>query len=142
MSTSPVINSLRRKRAEVAGLIREAESRAHVLRRDLAHIDATLKLFAPGSEPKTIKPLRPYRPRNRIFERKELSIRVLTALREAPDGSASLGGIVQRIMVDKGIAPEAAQTIRRLVMIVLNGKKQRGVLTESGETPPRWRVRP
>lgn len=142
MSTSPVLNSLRRKRAEVAGLIREADSRAHALRRDLAHIDATLKLFKPDIEPRLIKPVRPYRPRNRLFERKELSIRVLTAIREAPEASVSLGGIVQRIMMDKGIAPEAAQTIRRLVMIVLSGMKRRGVLTETDETPSRWRVSP
>src|SRR5271170_1499323 len=68
MSTTHVINSLRRKRAEVSGAIRDLETRIHAMKRDLAHIDATLKLFDPDSEPKTIKPVRPYRPRNRLFE--------------------------------------------------------------------------
>jgi len=68
MSASPVINCLRRKRAEISGMIRDLESRAHAVRRDLAHIDATLKMFDPGAPRRTIKPLRPYRPRNRMRE--------------------------------------------------------------------------
>jgi len=68
MSASPVTNSLRRKRAEISGMIRDWQSRAHAMRRDLAHIDATLKMFAPDCEPRTIKPLRPYRPRVRLSE--------------------------------------------------------------------------
>jgi hypothetical protein len=43
MSTSPVINSLRR-RAEISGSIRELDARIHDLRRNLAHIDATIEV--------------------------------------------------------------------------------------------------
>jgi hypothetical protein len=90
MSTSPVINSLRRKRAEISGSIRELEGRIHNLRHSLAHVDATLKQFDPDAEPKMIKPVRPRRPQSRVFERKELSIRVMNALREAQDGAATV----------------------------------------------------
>jgi hypothetical protein len=140
MSTSPVINSLRRKRAEISGLIRDLESRAHAMRRDLAHIDATLKMFAPDVEPRTIKPLRPYRPRNRLFERKELSVRVMTALREAGEGGTTLESIADHIMADKGLDDAAGRMIRGVVAIALKGLRKRGVVMLGNETPPRWRV--
>jgi hypothetical protein len=118
MSTSAVINSPRRKRAEVSGMIRDLERRAHAMRRDLAHIDATLKMFDANAEPRTIKPLRPYRPRNRLFAPKELSVRVMTALREAENGGAMLKGIAEQIMADKGL-DAAGRTIRGVVAIAL-----------------------
>jgi hypothetical protein len=141
MSTTHVINSLRRKRAEVSGAIRELESRVHVLRRDLAHIDATLKLFDPDAEPKTIKPVRPYRPRNRLFEPKELSIRVMTALREAEGNTATLDAIVERIMRDKGLAEPAGRMIQGVVALTLRGLRERGIAALTEETPPRWGLR-
>jgi hypothetical protein len=73
VATSPIINGLRRKRAEILGSIRELDARMRGLRRDLAPVDATLKLFDPTAQPRLIKPVRPYRPQNRTFERKELS---------------------------------------------------------------------
>lgn len=103
MSTSPIINSLRRKRAEISGSIRELEGRIHNLRHSLAHVDATLKLFDPDAEPKMIKPLRPKRPQNRIFERKELSVRVMNALREAPGDSATVEARVAKVKAYKGL---------------------------------------
>ena len=48
-----------------------------------------MKLFDPSAQPRLIKPLRSYRPRNKIFAKKELSIRVMNALREAGEGGAT-----------------------------------------------------
>jgi hypothetical protein len=76
---SPIINSLRCKRAELGDQIR---ARIHELRREEGHIDATLKMFDPDAQLRLIKPARPYRPTNRIFDWKEVRIRV-TNLREA-----------------------------------------------------------
>jgi hypothetical protein len=59
MGTSPVINALRRKRAELAGQIRELDARIHDLRREQGHIDATLKMFDPDAQPRLIKPVQP-----------------------------------------------------------------------------------
>jgi hypothetical protein len=142
MSASPAINALRRKRAELSGEIRELDKRAHALRRDMAHIDATLKLFAPGMEPQLIKPVRPYRPRNRLFEPKELSIRVMTALREADANAATLDAIAERIMAEKGLDEPAGRMIRGVVAIALKALRKRGVVTLGNETPPQWSVKP
>jgi len=142
MSTTHVINSLRRKRAEVSGAIRDLETRIHALKRDLAHIDATLKMFDPNGEPKTIKPVRPYRPRNRLFEPKELSIRVMTALREADGNAAAVDAIAERIMADKGLKEPAGHMIRGVVAMTLRGLRKRGIVGLTEETPPRWGLKP
>jgi hypothetical protein len=42
------------KRAEIAGLIARTEQQLGQFRADLVHLDATLRLFAPELEPKTI----------------------------------------------------------------------------------------
>jgi hypothetical protein len=139
MSTSPVINALRRKRAEISGSIRGLEGRIHNLCHSLAHVDATLKLFDPDAEPKMIKPVRPRRPQNRIFERKELSIRVMNALREAQDGSATVEAMVARIMADKGLQPVAEPTIRRMVATTLTALRKCGVVA-SDKASGRWAI--
>ena len=140
MSTSPAINALRRKRAELSGEIRELDKRTHARRRDMAHIDATLKLFAPDTEPRLIKPVRPYRPRNRLFEPKELSIRVMTALREAYGNAAAVDAIAERIMADKGLKEPAGKMIRGVVAMALRGLRKRAIVALTEETPPRWRL--
>ncbi len=89
---------------------------------------------------RTIKAVRPYRPRNRLFEPKELSIRVMTALREAENGGATLEAIAERIMADKGLDAAAGRMIRGVVAIALKALRKRGVITLGNDTPPRWMV--
>ena len=54
MAESHVVSALVSKRAEIAGLIARTERQLGQFRADLVHLDATLRLFAPGLEPKTI----------------------------------------------------------------------------------------
>ena len=56
MSETHVVSALKAKRAEVSGYIRDLELKAKKARENLAHIDATLKLFAPTMNPETIPP--------------------------------------------------------------------------------------
>ena len=85
--------------------------------------------------------MRPYRPRNRLFEPKELSIRVMTALREAEGNTATLDAIVERIMRDKGLAEPAGRMIQGVVALTLRGLRKRGIVVLTEETPPRWGLR-
>jgi hypothetical protein len=140
MSDPHVVSALRRKRAEVAGMIRDLDGRVHALRRDLAHIDATLKLFDAKAEPRLIKPVRPYRPRNRLFEKKELSIRVMNALREG-GAPMTIEAITERIMREKGLDEPAGRMIRGVVAIALRALKRRAIVTVTDETPARWAVK-
>ncbi len=67
-----VVSALREKRAKLAGCIVQLERRLDQRRADLTHIDGVLRLFAPESDPETIRPKRTYR-RTRYFARNELS---------------------------------------------------------------------
>jgi len=55
MAESHVVSALVNKRAEIAGMIARTEQLGQ-FRADLVHLDAALRLFAPGLEPKTIPP--------------------------------------------------------------------------------------
>lgn len=121
-------------------MIRDLERRTQAMRHDLAHVDATLKMFAPGSDLADIKPLRPYRSRNSVFAKKELSTRVMNALRESPEGSATLLSIVERIMGEKGLEAARGHSIRGVVAIALKRLERRGIIT-IGEGM-RWTVAP
>ena len=54
MAESHVVSALVNKRAEIAGMIARTEQQLGQFRADLVHLDAALRLFAPGLEPKTI----------------------------------------------------------------------------------------
>jgi hypothetical protein len=137
MSKSPTINALRRKRAEIAGQIRELDARIHDLRRDQGHIDATLKMFDPDAQPRLIKPVRPYRPSNRIFERKEVRIRVTNMLREAEGVPMTTEVMAARIVADKGLEAIAEPMVRRVAIIALKALQKRGVVASDGK---QWAV--
>jgi hypothetical protein len=51
-----VIGALRNKRAELAGMLRQLEQRLVQQRANLAHLDATMRLFDPDIRPKEIRP--------------------------------------------------------------------------------------
>jgi hypothetical protein len=80
MADPHVITALVRKRAELAGLLRDLDRRRDSLQRQLAHVDETLKLFDYDGDPRTIKPVRPHR---RLFRRNELRCMALDVMREA-----------------------------------------------------------
>ena len=82
MAESHVVSALVNKRAEIAGMITRTEQQLGQFRADLVHLDATIRLFAPEMEPKTI-PAKRIRQSDLWFEQGELSRRVLDALRRA-----------------------------------------------------------
>jgi hypothetical protein len=62
--TSYTLTELFDKRAELAGLILQAEKQARQLRADLAHVEATIRILRPGIElPKVVPKRVEYRPR-------------------------------------------------------------------------------
>jgi len=103
-------------------------------------VTATLKLFDPDAEPKLIKPVRPYKPQNRIFAKKELSMRVMNALREADGAPLMLDDIAQRIIGDKGLESVAGAMVRRISAVALRSLQKRGIVTT--EDRKRWAVKP
>src|SRR5271166_1145472 len=75
MAESHVVSGLANKRAEIAGMIARAQRQIGQFRADLAHVDATIRLFAPAMEPETI-PAKRIRQSDLRFEPVGLSRRV------------------------------------------------------------------
>ena len=82
MAETHVISALRAKRAEVSGYIRDLDKKVKIWRARLAHIDATIKIFSPETDPEAIPPRRTYR-RSNYFWKGELARLCLDELRKA-----------------------------------------------------------
>ena len=96
-------------------------------------MDATIKLFSPGTNPDSIPPKRSYR-RTRYFARNELSRLTQDALRTAsgPLTSAEIAGAVMRV---KGIPPGDAafkEIVAERVLTVLRRLVKRGTVAKHG----------
>ena len=103
MAESHVVSALTNKRAEIAGMIARAQQQIGQFRADLAHVDATIRLFAPAMEPETI-PARRIRQSDLRFEPGGLSRRVLDALRRA-GAPIRAPDLVRAVMIENGLDP-------------------------------------
>jgi len=103
MAESHVVSGLANKRAEIAGLIARAQQQIGQFRADLAHLDATIRLFAPAMEPETIRAKR-IRQSDLRFDPGGLSRRVLDALRRA-GAPIRAPDLVRAVMIDNGLDP-------------------------------------
>jgi hypothetical protein len=133
MAESHVVSALVNKRAEIAGMIARTEQQLGQFRADLVHLDATIRLFAPGMEPKTI-PAKRIRQSDLWFEQGELSRRVLDALRRAGEPIRA-PDLVRAVMIDKGLDPADRPSIARVqwkVRDTLARLNKRGLLASDG----------
>jgi hypothetical protein len=106
MTEKHVVSALRAKRAEISGHIHDLEKRIARQRANLANLDATIKLFSPGTNPDSIPPKRAYR-RTRYFAHNELSRLTQDALRTA-SGPLTSADIAAAVMQAKGMPPSDA----------------------------------
>ena len=112
MAESHVVSALISKGAEIASMIARTQQQLGQFRADLAHVDATVRLFAPAMVPETIPAKRTHQS-DLLFECGELSRRVLDALRgagapiRAPD-------LVRAVMMDNGLDPADGASFARV----------------------------
>ncbi|MGO9234511.1 MAG: hypothetical protein ACLP4V_10725 [Methylocella sp.] len=121
------------KRAEIAGMIARTEQQLRQFRADLVHLDAALRLFAPGLEPKTI-PAKKIRQADLWFAQGELSRRVLDALRRAGEPIRA-PDLVRAVMIDKGLDPGDRPSFARVqwkIRDTLKRLNKRGLLAPDG----------
>jgi len=133
MAESHVVSALVNKRAEIAGMITRTEQQLGQFRADLVHLDATIRLFAPEIEPKTI-PAKRIRQSDLWFEQGELSRRVLDALRRAGEPIRA-PDLVRAVMIDNGLDPADRPSFVRVqwkVRDTLNRLNKRGLLASDG----------
>jgi hypothetical protein len=128
------VNALRNKRAELAGLIAMHEREIDQLRSALIHLDATLLLFDPGTDPEDIAPRKRNPRRPHYFGPGEQSRRVLEAVRD--HGSVSARELALAAMADKGF-PETDRQVRRefvsRFMKALHNQERRGTIQRIGK---------
>jgi hypothetical protein len=133
MTEPHVISALRLKRAEISGHIHDLEKRIARQRANLANLDATIKLFSPGTSPDAIPPKRVYR-RTRYFAHNELSRLTQDALRTA-SGPLTSAGIAAAVMQAKGMSSGDAQLkeiVAARVLTVLRRLAKRGAVVKHG----------
>src|ERR1700730_12040726 len=133
MTNSHVVSALRLKRAEISGHIHDLEKRIARQRTNLANLDATIKLFSPGTNPDAIPAKRPYR-RTRYFAHNELSRLTQDALRTA-SGPLTTAEIAATVMQAKGMPPGDAalkEIVAERLLTVLRRLSKRGTAAKSG----------
>jgi hypothetical protein len=135
MTNRHVISALRLKRAEIGGYIHDLEKRIARQRANLANLDATIKLFSPGTNPDAIPPKRAYR-RTRYFAHNELSRLTQDALRTA-SGPLTSAEIAAAVVRAKGMPPGDAafkQIVAGRALTVLRRLVKRGAAVKSGSS--------
>jgi len=144
MTEPHVISALRLKRAEISGHIHDLEKRIAGQRANLANLDATIKLFSPGTNPDAIPPKRAYR-RTRYFAHNELSRLTQDALRIA-SGPLTSSEIAVAVMQAKGMSfGDAAfkEIVAARVLTVLRRLAKRGAAVKSGTSrDAQWALMP
>lgn len=132
MSESHVVSGLAAKHEELAGLIEHHMQEIRCLDADLKHLDATIKLFAPDFDLRTLKVKRVPKPRMggfKVFKPGESHRLILDALRNAerPLLTADIiGWIVQKKKLDDG--PELRAVMLRTVTGSLRRLEDRGLV--------------
>ena len=101
MAQSHVISALRNKRAELAGIVRQLEQQLAQQRTNLAHLDATMRLFDPDIRPQEIRAKR-QRARSAWFRPGECLRLIYDELRDAAQ-PLTTRELAERIMRAKAI---------------------------------------
>jgi hypothetical protein len=125
MGEPHVIGALRNKRAELAGVLRQLEQQLGQQRADLAHLDATMRLFNPDIRPNDIGAKQP-RARNAWFRPGECLRLIYDELREAPQ-PLTTRELAERIMRLKAISAaddQRRERIQKTLLGSLNRAKQ------------------
>ena len=138
------VNALRRMRAKIAGEIDMHARELDRLRATLVHLDATLWLFDPETDPNDIPALRRYPRRTDWFARGEVTRRLYEAIRI--DGIIWPRQVAKRAMADKGISEadsKIAQEVIATFAHVAAYLTRRGKLVKMGRgSGARWKLAP
>ncbi len=100
MADPHIIHTLTAKQAEIEGYIRDTEKRLAQARADLAHVNATIRLFETQRDATTQFPA--YIKLNRLFRRGELTSLCTDALHAAPEGTLDTRELAAAVMNAKG----------------------------------------
>ena len=140
MGETHVIGALRHKRAELAGMLRQLEQQLAQQRANLAHVDATMRLFDPDIRPNDIRPKLP-RERNAWFRQGECLRLVYDELREAtqPMTTRQLAEQIMRVKAIPAADDQRRERVQKTLLASLNRAKQTIARVEIAGVV-RWRL--
>jgi hypothetical protein len=120
-----VIGGLRNKRAELAGTLRQLEQQIERQRANLAHLDATMRLFDPDIQPNDIGP-KQQRARNGWFRPGECLRLICDELREVtqPVTTRELAERIMRVKAIPAADDQRRERIQKTLLGSLNRAKQ------------------
>ncbi|BCB25287.1 hypothetical protein SKTS_01730 [Sulfurimicrobium lacus] len=131
MAQSIVVSGLVSKRAELVGRLEHYAQEVDRLDAELRHLDATIKLFAPEMDLRTLPPKR-FVETNRIFRQGESNRCMLEVLREA-GGKLNTQQIAQRIAKKKNLDEAKVKAVRDTILDTLRRAEKKGVVRQSGK---------
>jgi ribosomal protein L29 len=125
MAEPHVIGALRNKRAELAGTLHQLEQQLARERTNLAHLDATMRLFDPDSRPKDIRP-RQRRTHNAWFRHGECLRLIYDELREAtqPVTTRELAVRIMRVKAIPAADDPRRELVQKTLLASLNRAKE------------------
>jgi hypothetical protein len=128
MAESHVITGLVAKRAEITGQIEAYQAELSRLQSSVAHLDYTIKLFAPEYDLRSICGKRTHA-RNQYLEHGEAQRHILDILRTAVKPMSSRD-IVDVLLERKGIAPTAIliAKVQKIILGALHRLEKRGIV--------------
>jgi len=140
MAELHVIGALRSKRAELAGMLRQLEQQLVQQRANLAHVDATMRLFDPDIQPKDIPPEQP-RARNAWFRQGECLRLIYDELREVtqPVTTRELAERIMRVKAIPAADDQRRERVQKTLLASLNRAKQTIARVEIAGVV-RWRL--
>lgn len=101
MAESHVVSGLIAKRSEMAGLIAHHQKAIARLAADLTHVDATIKLFSPEVDLRTVR-AKTHRARNQYFKPGECQRLILEIYRDAAGQELSSRQVAEQMVLRKG----------------------------------------
>lgn len=139
-SNKYALAAIRERRAELAGEIKDLESRLRHLRDSLIHVDGTLRLFDPDGNPSTIRAKRPYR-RVKLFGQGKLNRLILDALRKAERPLGTLE-VIDAIAAAVDFGPDAANGLKGRVRSNLTylATARKAIVKDGERETATWRL--
>lgn len=142
MADSHVISGLITKRSELAGLVQHYQAEISRITGNLNHIDATIKLFAPEFDLRTVR-VKEHRKRNQYFKHGESHRIVLNVLRES-GGVLTSRQIVENILRQKGLelSTDTIDQFQKSALNVLKRLENKGLIVQAppNGTSRTWQI--
>ena len=140
MGTYYAIIQLREKRARLAGDIAKAERVLAANQRNLANLDAVIRLFDPETNPELIPSIRPVSRRSLFFKHGEQQRLVCNVLRVAGK-PMRCRTVAEDVMLRKGMPVEneaLVQSVSLQVRVALFRLEERGITRRIVKAPETW----